>query len=82
MYSIHIEKNAEDFLRKLEKKDAELILNKIYAIRDNPFRYLKRLQGNKLWRLRVADYRVIVDIIISMNKIIVIKIGHRKNIYD
>jgi len=82
MYSIQIEKNAEEFLKKLNKKDSEVILNKIYSIRENPFRYLKRLQGEKLWRLRIGNYRAIVDIIISMNKIIVIRIGHRKNIYD
>ena len=82
MYSIQIEKNAEDFLKKLQKKDAEIILNKIYSIRDNPFRFLKRLQGAKLWRLRIGDYRAVVDVIISMNKIIVVRIGHRKNIYD
>ena len=82
MYSIQIEKNAEDFLKKLQKKDAEMILNKIYSIRENPYRFLKRLQGEKLWRLRIGDYRAKVDIIISMNKIIVIRIGHRKNIYD
>ncbi len=82
MYSIQIEKNAEEFLKKLNKKDSEAILNKIYSIRENPFRYLKRLQGEKLWRLRIGDYRAIVDVIISMNKIIVIRIGHRKSIYD
>ena len=82
MYSIQIEKNAEDFLKKLQKKDAEIILNKIYLIRGNPFRFLKRLQGEKLWRLRIGDYRAIVDVIVSMNKIIVLRIGHRKNIYD
>jgi len=82
MYSIQIEKNAEDFLKKLQKKDAEIILNKVYLIRENPFRFLKRLQGEKLWRLRIRDYRVIVDVIISMNKIIIVRIGHRKNIYD
>ena len=82
MYSIQIEQNAELFLKKLNKKDAEVILNKIYSIKENPFRFLKRLKGKKLWRLRIGDYRAIIDIIISMNKIIVIRIGHRKNIYD
>ena len=82
MYSIQIEKNAENFLKKLERKDAEMILNKIYSIKDNPFRFLKRLQGQKLWRLRIADYRVVVDVIVSANKIIVLRIGHRKNVYD
>ena len=82
MYSIQIEKNAEDFLKKLQKKDAEIILNKIYFIRENPYRFLKRLQGEKLWRLRIGDYRAVVDVIVSVNKIVVIRIGHRKNVYD
>ena len=82
MYSIQIEENAENFLKKLQKKDRENILNKIYSIRENPFRYLRRLQGDKLWRLRIGNYRAIVDVIISMNKIIVLRIGHRKNVYD
>ena len=81
MYSIQVEENAEKFLKKLPKKESEIILNKIYSIRENPFRFLKRLQGEKLWRLRVGNYRTEVDVIISMNKIIVVRIGHRKNIY-
>ena len=81
MYSIQIEKNAENFLKKLNKKDLDIVLNKIYSIKENPFRYLKRLRGEKLWRLRIGDYRAIVDVIISKNRIIVVRIGHRKNIY-
>jgi len=82
MFQIELTKTATDFLKKLQKKDAEVILNKIYSIRDNPYRFLKRLQGEKLWRLRIGDYRAKVDVIISINKIIVIRIGHRKNVYD
>jgi len=82
MYSIQIEENAEKFLKKLEKKDSEFILKKLNSIKDNPFRFLKRLQGEKLWRLRIADYRAIIDVIISANKMIVVRIGHRKNVYD
>ena len=82
MYSIKIEENAEKFLKKIPKKDREIVLNKIYALRKNPFRFLKRLQGNKLWRLRVLKYRAIIDIIISQNNIIVLRIGYRKNIYN
>lgn len=81
MYSIRIEENAEKFLKKLDKKDAEMILEKIYGLRDNPFRFLKRLQGEKLWRLRIADYRAIIDIVVSANTLTVVRIGHRKNVY-
>ena len=82
MFHIDLTEKSKKFLEKLNKTDSEIILNKIYSIRDNPFRFLKRLQGEKLWRLRIGDYRAIVDVIISMNTIIVIRIGHRKNIYD
>jgi len=81
MYQIELTETSKKFIQKLDKKDAEMLLNKIYQIRENPFRYLKKLQGDKLWRLRIADYRAIVDVIVSMNKIIVIRIGHRRNIY-
>jgi mRNA interferase RelE/StbE len=82
MYSIEITANAEKFLKKLENKDAGLILRKIYELRENPFRFLKRLQGEKLWRLRIADFRAILDVVVSGNKIVVVRIGHRKNVYD
>lgn len=81
MYFLKFSNTSKKFLKKLNKDDAELILKKVYSIRDNPFRYLKRLQGEKLWRLRIADYRAILDVIVSANKIIVVRIGHRKNIY-
>jgi len=82
MYSIQIEENAEKFLKKIPKKDAEIILKKIYSLRKNPFISLKRLKGHKLWRLRILEYRVIIDIVISRNKIIILRIGHRKKVYE
>lgn len=82
MYSIELTKRAEHFLKKIQKKDAEVILRKLYSMRDNPFTHLKRLQGYKLWRLRVMDYRVVLDIVVSGQKMIVLRIGHRKNVYN
>ena len=82
MYSIEFAPHAEKFLKKLNKNAGDIILNKIYSIRENPFRFLKRLKGEKLWRLRIMKYRAEMDVIVSQNKIIVLRIGHRKNIYD
>ena len=81
MYSIELTKMAKQFLKKISKQDSEIILKKLYSIRENPFPYLKRLKGHKLWRLRILKYRVIIDVIVSGRKIIVLKIGYRKNIY-
>lgn len=82
MYIIEITPKAEDFIKKLPKNDSEVILRKIYSIRENPFSYLKKLKGSKLWRLRIMDYRAIVDVVVSGKRIYVLRISHRKNIYD
>ncbi|HLD33733.1 MAG TPA: type II toxin-antitoxin system RelE/ParE family toxin [Candidatus Nanoarchaeia archaeon] len=82
MYDIEITETARNFLISLDNSDAEMIVRKIYSIKDNPFRFLKRLHGEKLWRLRIADYRAVIDVIVSGQKIIVLRIGHRKNVYD
>ena len=82
MYSIEFAPKAENFLKRLNKNEADIILGKIYSIRENPFRFLKRLKGEKLWRLRIMKYRAEMDVVVSANKIIVLRIGHRKNVYD
>jgi mRNA interferase RelE/StbE len=82
MFFIDITQKSLKFLDKLNHKDKDIILNKIYSIRNDPFRFVKKLEGTRLWRLRVRDYRAVLDILISGNKIIVLRIGHRRNIYD
>lgn len=81
MYSIELTKISEKFLSKIQKSDAEVVLKKIYSLRENPFPHLKRLKGEKLWRLRVLKYRAVLDILVSGKKITVLRIGHRKNVY-
>ena len=34
------------------------------------------------FKLRIGDWRVIADIIREKEAIIILKVGHRKNIYD
>ena len=82
MYVIEFTKSSKKFLKSIPHSDVEIIIKKIYELKDNPFRFLKKLEGHKLWRLRVMDYRAIIDVVVSGNKIIVLKIGYRKNVYD
>ena len=77
MYSIYLTAKAERDIRKVDKEFQGIILKKLYSLSKNPFPHIKRLQGKKLWRLRVKDYRAILDILISGRKIIVLRIGHR-----
>ena len=82
MYSIQFTKTAKKSLKKIPHEDTEIILRKIFSIQESPFRYLKKFQNSKLWRLRILKYRVVVDVVISRNNIIVLRIGHRKKVYE
>lgn len=82
MYKICLSATSEKFLRKLPKKQTEIILNKLYSIRHEPFRYVIRLKGINLWKLRIGDYRAELDILIKGQTIFVVRIGHRRNIYQ
>ena len=83
MYSLELTEEAEDSLKHLDKKDAEFILKVVNSLKDNPFRFdLKRLKGYKLWRLKIKEYRAILDIMISGKTITVLAIGHRRSVYS
>ena len=73
--------NAKKDLKKLPKNIVDIIIKKIYSIKDNPLRYIERLKQSPLWKLRMGDYRAILQINTKENIINVLKIGHRKEIY-
>ena len=81
MFSIIILPKAKKQLLKLEKKTIEIILKKIYTIKENPLHYIERLKEIPNWKLRIGDYRAMMSINTGKKKIFIEKIGHRKEIY-
>jgi len=82
MYQLKFDKKAINFLNKLEKKDKERIWNKLQECKTDPFRYLKHLENMEGYKLRIGEYRLIIDIENTIKILNVVKIGHRKNVYD
>lgn len=68
-------------LKKLEKSDQERIISTLERIRIRPQSYVTKLIGDTGYRLRVGDHRIILDIYEGILVVLVLKIGHRKNIY-
>ena len=81
MYEIIFSEKAENQLKKLEKNIQERILATLERIRIRPEAYVSRLVDDTGYKLRIGDYRVIIDINQNKLMILVIKVGHRKNIY-
>jgi len=79
--NVIIQPKAKKDLKKLPAKVISIILKKFHIIKDNPLRYLERLKGGHLWKLRIGDYRAILFLNTKEGKMHVLKIGHRKDIY-
>ena len=69
-------------LKKLERTIARRIFNKVGELVENPHRFVQKLVNSPYYRLRVGDYRVILDIQGALLRILVLKVGHRESIYD
>ncbi|MCK5030273.1 MAG: type II toxin-antitoxin system RelE/ParE family toxin [Thermoplasmatales archaeon] len=81
MYEVIFDEKAIESLEKLEYKIKERIFRKIISTKGKPFHYFERLTKRDEYKLRIGNYRVIVDIDKKSEKIKVLIIGHRKNIY-
>ena len=73
---------AQDDLRSLEREVAKRILKKVRSIELNPFHFVETLEGYPVYKLRVGDYRVILNIDASKRFIAVILVGHRSKVYQ
>lgn len=82
MFEIIFAEKADKQLRKLERSTRERILTALERIRVRPEAHVTKLVGDPGYKFRVGDYRVIMDIDKGKLLILVIKLGHRKNIYD
>ena len=81
-YEIIFSDAALKQLKKLEKNTQERIISTLERIRIRPQSYVTKLVGDSVYRLRVGDYRVILDIDEGVFVVLVIKVGHRKKIYS
>ena len=81
MYGLFYSDLAKKQLYKLPKEVHDRILRSLERIRIRPEAYIEKLVGIPGYKFRVGDYRVIMDIENDRLLILVIKIGHRKNVY-
>lgn len=69
-------------MEKLEKKICERILDKIEEMVNRPEHFLEGLVGTDFYKLRIGDYRIIVDWQRKENIITILMVGKRSKIYD
>jgi mRNA interferase RelE/StbE len=84
-YPIRFTKSAAKEFTRLPRKIQDKITEALQLLSANPFSELlkvKKLKGaDALYRLRLGDYRVVYEIRKNALVILVVKIGHRREVY-
>jgi len=80
-YKIIFSDFATKQLDKLPKEIQKRIVSTLKRCRIRPYPHVKRLVASNYFRLRVGNYRVILDIINDELIMHVIEVGHRRKIY-
>ncbi len=83
-FNVAYSNQAEKFLKKSESLVSKRIFKKIEELSENPIIHdSKTIEGSqeKLFRVRVGDYRILYEVDYKNNLIGVVKIDKRENVY-
>lgn len=82
-YKIEYKKSVEKDLRKIPSTQLKGIIAKIQNLATNPHPNgsVKLRGATELFRIRFADYRILYQVIDDRLIILVIKVGHRREVY-
>jgi mRNA interferase RelE/StbE len=82
-YQVDITTAAGRQIRKLPRTAQKAIVAALTALATDPRpNGCKKLKGRDAWRVRTGDYRVIYEIDDGVLTVTVIKVGHRRDIYE
>lgn len=87
MYKVVYTKKALKSMRKIDHEQRRLIVSwieKNLVDTEDPEAVGKSLKGNlnEFWRYRIGNYRILAEIDENEVKIIVVNVGHRRDIYS
>jgi mRNA interferase RelE/StbE len=82
-YKIRWKSSAERDLRNIDSQQIPRIIKAVEALADTPFPSpARKLRGSeRIYRVRVGDYRVIYQVESELKAVIVYYVRHRKRAY-
>ncbi|MCW4035984.1 MAG: type II toxin-antitoxin system RelE/ParE family toxin [Candidatus Bathyarchaeota archaeon] len=81
-FTILLHPKAARELNKIKEPMRSRIKGRLAELRDDPEEMGKQLRYTDFWSLRIGDYRAIYDIKREREQVIVLFVGHRRNVYD
>lgn len=84
-YKISFTERSKKQFSKIDKGTQKRVVNYLETkVSKNATLFGKSLTGDKkgLWRYRVGDYRIICNLNNKELLVLILEVGHRKNVYD
>jgi mRNA interferase RelE/StbE len=82
VYRVELTTRARKSLIDIASPDRERIIRRLTALAHDPFPHgSRKVAGSDLFRIRSGDYRIIYQVKKSILLVLVIRIGHRREIY-
>ena len=81
-YRVRIKRSAKKELGELGLHDHQLVVARIRTLEEDPRpQGSEKLSGEEKYRLRQGDFRIIYSIDDEQSIVIVVKVGHRRDVY-
>ncbi|MGB2984188.1 MAG: type II toxin-antitoxin system RelE/ParE family toxin [Candidatus Bipolaricaulia bacterium] len=81
-YSLHSRKSVAKDLRAIPKEDVKRMLTRIDSLADEPRPPgCEKLKAREVYRIRQGRYHILYEIREDILVVIVVKIGHRADVY-
>lgn len=81
-YQVILKRSAEKELASFQANIRERINNRLLILEENPRPSgIKKLQGEESYRLRVGDYRVLYTVDDQRKRVVILAVGHRREVY-
>jgi mRNA interferase RelE/StbE len=82
-YEVVFKRSVAKDLRGFPNKDVKLILQRIRSLAQDPRPAgCEKLSGEERYRVRRGNYRIIYEIADSKLLVLVVKVGHRRDVYN
>jgi len=81
-YRVLLHPKASRFLEKAGASVRDQVKQSLRDLENSPERKGERLKHSQFWRVRVGDYRAIYEIDEERKMVIILFVGHRRDVYD
>lgn len=82
-YEIELKLSAAKELKSIQTQEKTRLINAIQSLSEEPRTAgCKKLSGEEKYRIRIGNYRILYEISDKKLIVYVVKIGHRKDVYE